>query len=1234
MRVLSGIVAVAVLALAAQSLSAAPPYDGYTNPSWLYDPSPYGFWITRVKIMQGTTTLLDNASANTPGYSGTPRCHTFYSGVTPANMVPGVQHQLQVTVGAGSYTMGVAAWIDYTNDGDFLDTSEAIGTSGPVSQGTGATLTINFVPPAAAGVLRLRVRAAYSQVPNHSTNQFSYGESEDYLLNMGFAISTTSPLPTGAQSDPYGPVDITATNGATPYIWQYSTQGYLKSGSLPTGMTAVPNGNALRISGTPQVQGTFNFTVEVHDNAAKTAEKQFSITIFPPPAQLPFTDNFSTDKGWQLSGPWQRAAAQAFSQATPPMSQPGTDHTPDPNTDNMILGDTIGSPYKYAANDSQTYWAVSPPFSGQGKTNVRLRFWRWLGLAIGSTAKIEATNNGSTWVNIWTSISGTTSGANATATWGSVYYDLSAVCAGFSVCQIRIGIGPAGADTSTGWSIDDLVIEEPGYDLEVKEGGATGTQIYDNDPVGGLRNMGTFGTSTTSPPLVIHITNQGPSNITFSNGTNPYITKTGNEPYDFILDSSGMLNPLPPGQSCYFTIKFWRATTGTSTATFNLFHNAAYSGTSPFEINVQATAAAPTRILEAHLGSPTGTPILHGQSPAGTARDFGTRDINAGASAPITIFLTNVGTATMTVTSPYMQGAAWSEYVINSAGYTSNLAPGASTSFEVAFDPAYLGTRNAEVQVGHNGTTGATPYIILVTGEGTSSGGAAVTVHEGTVSGPAIGHDAAAVSPPRNFGDVMVGNSSAPITITIENSGGANLTPGMPVLGGTNPGDFSLGTGGFSTNLVPGATTSFTITFTPTSVGVKLATVTFTHNDTSVTSPFIVNVRGNGVTTAPSIRVRETNATGTQLANPAPATGILDFGGQDVNSGPTAAAVIYVENAGTASLTLGTPSFQTTTTQFLLTTTGFSGSLAPGASATFSITFDPDTVGTHTAVVQFTHNDATAGTPFVLNLTGDGLLNAPIIEVREGSTVSALVTSGAPAMGTGRDCGTVDVGAGNTIPVTVVIMNTGNQNLILSTPTLSGVNASDFVLNTAGMIFSVPPGSDTQFNVAFDPLLAGMKDCQVEFTQNDPGAPTPFIVRFVGTATDPNAVQITTPDLPAGMPESQYGPMAMAAIQGTTPYVWSVYSGNLPPGLSLSPGGVISGTPTGFGGNYQVIIRVADQTGATNEKTYTLVVTSANGSRKADSGCTAGNSGSHTALVLLALLGMLALGVRSVRRRA
>jgi hypothetical protein len=1086
-------------------------------------------------------------------------------------------------------------------------------------------------------VRRMRVRCAYcspnTQVgppygtPNHSVNAFGYGEAEDYNVNLGFAISTPSPLPTGAQGTAYS-IDLVAVNGVTPYIWQGSPS-YLIAGALPAGLTASPVGNNLRISGTPTGTGTANFTVSVNDSTSgtpKNSTKAYQLTVVPPPAAMPFLDDFSTDKGWQLPAPWSRGVATAFSQASPACSEPGTDHSA--SADNRIIGDTIGG--KYAVSQSSTIWAVSPMVNCAGATYVRLRFWRWLGLAIGSTVKIEVTNNGNTWVNVWTSTSGTTYGGSTNPVWSSEFYDITTQAAGFATVQVRFGIGPTGTVALTGWCIDDFLIEQPGADMEVRETGSTGPTITDNQAVGGGRNFGTIGVSQQSPPLTIYITNNGPTNITFG-----VIAKIGAQPTDFYLNASSMTNPLPPGVSTSFTITFYRTTAGTSTATIQIPHNAAFSGTSPFEINVQGTAIVPQPIIRVNLGSATGPQISHQQSPAGTPRDFGNQDIGAGPTAEITLFITNAGTGTLSISTPDMGGTWWTEYIVNSAGMTSQLAAGASTSFKVSFDPSSIGQKNnTYVRIAHTDGTQASPFYVPVDGNGTSSGGPTLKVHEGLVTGPQIPHNDPAANG-RDFGNQLVaGGATAALTITIENSGGASMTVGTPVLAGTNPTEFVLSTAGFQTSLTPGANTSFTVSFDPSSVGVKLAQVTFTHNDTNVTSPFIVNLRGNGVTTAPSIEVRENGAGGAQLTNPAPATGILDFGTQDINAGPTAAATIYVENTGTANLTLGIPSFASPTTEFQLQVAGFAGSVAPAGTATFTITFDPTSAGTHTAVVEFTHNDAAAGTPFVLNLTGDAVLNAPQLEVREGTTIGPVVNSGDPAIGTGRDCGSVAVG-NNGIPVTIVIMNTGTQNLNMGTPTLGGNNAADFTLITAGFSATVAPGNNTQVSVSFTPALAGMKDCTVQFTHDDPGAPSPFVLNFVGTGTDPNAVLITTPSLPAAIPDMSYGPMQIEAIQGTTPYIWSIYNGSLPAGLSLSTSGVLSGTPSGFGGTFNVIVRVQDQTGATNERQYTIVVSgdlSGRGKAKAG-GCAAEDSGSNGMLALFAALAAAIATLRLARSR-
>ena len=260
-------------------------------------------------------------------------------------------------------------------------------------------------------------------------------------------------------------------------------------------------------------------------------------------------------------------------------------------------------------------WAISPMVNCASATVVRLVFWRWLGLGIGSEAKVEVSNNGTTWVNVWTSTSGTTYGGSQTPVWTSVFYDITTQAAGFATVQVRIGIGPTGATALTGWCVDDFLIEQPSSDMQVRETGSTGPIITDNQAVGGGRNFGTIGVSQQSAPLTIYITNYGPTNITVG-----VFAKVGAQPTDFYLNSSSLTNPLPPSQSTSFTITFYRTTAGTSSATIQIPHNALYSGTSPFEINVTGTAIVPQPIIRVNMGSATGPQINHQDPAAGTPR--------------------------------------------------------------------------------------------------------------------------------------------------------------------------------------------------------------------------------------------------------------------------------------------------------------------------------------------------------------------------------------------------------------------------------------------------------------------------------------------------------------------------------------------------------------------------------------------------------------------------------------
>ena len=110
---------------------------------------------------------------------------------------------------------------------------------------------------------------------------------------------------------------------------------------------------------------------------------------------------------------------------------------------------------------------------------------------------------------------------------------------------------------------------------------------------------------------------------------------------------------------------------------------------------------------------------------------------------------------------------------------------------------------------------------------------------------------------------------------------------------------------------------------------------------------------------------------------------------------------------------------------------------------------------------------------------------------------------------------------------------------------------------------------------------------------------------FTVKVTDANgqsATQATSITVSAGVSTTFAAPPAAAvnaaysdtltATGGTTPYTWSVNAGTLPPGLTLSAAGVLSGTPTATG-SYPFSVNVIDANKGIATASITLVVTAA-----------------------------------------
>jgi putative Ig domain-containing protein len=92
-------------------------------------------------------------------------------------------------------------------------------------------------------------------------------------------------------------------------------------------------------------------------------------------------------------------------------------------------------------------------------------------------------------------------------------------------------------------------------------------------------------------------------------------------------------------------------------------------------------------------------------------------------------------------------------------------------------------------------------------------------------------------------------------------------------------------------------------------------------------------------------------------------------------------------------------------------------------------------------------------------------------------------------------------------------------------------------------------------------------------------------------STQPSASTLSVAGLPVHNGEVGIGYLAvtLTAAGGAPPYTWAVAGGKLPPGLSLSPAGVITGKNT-TSGKFPFQVKVTDSAGATSTGTTTIGV--------------------------------------------
>ena len=319
-----------------------------------------------------------------------------------------------------------------------------------------------------------------------------------------------------------------------------------------------------------------------------------------------------------------------------------------------------------------------------------------------------------------------------------------------------------------------------------------------------------------------------------------------------------------------------------------------------------------------------------------------------------------------------------------------------------------------------------------------------------------------------NFGNVTVGNSTAPLDLEITNNGSVGLTVNDIILSDTT--NFALDlTGGTHPCTTPsriisaGANCTFEVNFSPASYG-RLDAVMTINSDDSAHPTINVPLTGIGQEIGrPSIQVLPSS---------------YDFGTVTPNNS-TAPLEVEITNNGSVGLTVN-DIILSDTTNFALDLTGGthpcttpSRIISAGANCTFEVNFSPGSYNTFDANLIISSNDSNNPT---INVPLKGIgkeIGRPSIQVLPSSYDFGTVTpNNSPAA------------------LEVEIQNNGSVGLTVNDIMLS--NTTNFVLDLIGGTHpcttpsrTISAGDKCTFEVNFTPGSYGRLDANLMISSND-----------------------------------------------------------------------------------------------------------------------------------------------------
>jgi len=281
------------------------------------------------------------------------------------------------------------------------------------------------------------------------------------------------------------------------------------------------------------------------------------------------------------------------------------------------------------------------------------------------------------------------------------------------------------------------------------------------------------------------------------------------------------------------------------------------------------------------------------------------------------------------------------------------------------------------------------------------------------------------------------------------------------------------------------------------------------------------------------------------------------------------------------------------------------------AGVQFSLSFNPSLVSINSVTQGNLLNQGGASTYFTagtINNTAGTLTNVAGAITTPGQTVSTSGTFAVITMTASSGSGTCPLTLSNVIVGDIngnsLTVNVVNGQVINTPPSIT---TSSLTNGTVGVAYSqtlTATGGTTPYSwtIASGTLPAGLTLSASGVISGTPptvGGPTSVTFKVTDanslTATQSLSITIITPlsittnSLPSWTVSVAYS-QTLAVTGGTAPYTWTITSGTLPSGLSLSSSGVISGTPTTAGDPTSVTFQVTDSVSKTATKSMSITI--------------------------------------------